>query len=1169
MLKRVLHRAMCLLTAAAVMLPLPAAAAPAAQAGDVISISSPAQLIELAKSCTLDTWSQGKTVRLNADLDLTGLDFAPIPTFGGTFLGNNHTISGLSVTGDGSHQGLFRYIQPGGTVQNLTVRGTVAPGGSAECVGGIAGRNYGTLSRCTFVGTVKGSADVGGLVGVNEGGGRVSACTSFAAVSGKLRTGGIAGRNAGTLISCVSRGSVNTALADQDFTLEDLETGNVLEELEGSAGRPGTADIAADDQEDTGGIAGYSSGIIQSCSNTGIVGYVHVGYNVGGIAGRQTGYLSGCTNSGHILGRKDVGGIAGQSEPDILITDSDTLENIRASLDHLSDLIDQAISHADRSADDISSRLSTIGAQADNARDHTQELLERTEDLLNENIDAVNDLSVAVTGALDRISPAMDDLSDAVGQFSDLMDALEPVMDDLADASGSGSQLADHLDRAMSDLKAALGQADGALSQIQNALDRLRDAVLDGDTAETARALADLSGGVSSLTDALGGAAEAQSRLGAVDSGALGAVQQENLALAQALGDLGGAAGQLSGAVSSLQDNFSPDFDSLSGALRDLADAMDAISSSFGGLRSALEQLRRAANDAERMGGSLQSAFQRLADLSGDASGIADLLSVSVDKIKDAVDYLRETGAITLTPIGDDYRAAGDQLFDDLSGVSTAMGDLNDTVSAASDTLTADLRAINRQFTSLMELVLDALTDLQDDVDDGFSDRVRDTSEENAAALTQGKVELCTNSGLIEGDRNVGGILGSMAVEYERNPEDDDSLNLSLGATYETKAAVLSCVNQGKVTGKKDCVGGVVGRMDLGFLSGCQNYGDAESTGGSYVGGIAGQTEASVQKSYAKCSLSGKSYVGGIAGCGGTLRHCAAICLISDAEECSGAVAGYADDLDCLTENYYVDTGLGAVDNISYAGHAQGAELSFLQNMEGTPAEFTAFQLILRAEDRVIQTIPFLFGQRLSRLKLPSPPEKEGYFGVWPTPADDTPRSDVILDAEYSPWLTMVASRQADGDRSLALADGQFTSQAVLSVTDGTRPAPAGAPADARVWEISLTGTDLGEDVILPLRLLCPGGGSVRVYRDGAWQDLESQVNGSYLIVEMHGTSETFCVEPDGAVPAILLAIILAAALAAVLLLVLIRKRSKKRRAAAASRPAETETSEKESAGKR
>ena len=46
------------------------------------------------------------------------------------------------------------------------------------------------------------------------------------------------------------------------------------------------------------------------------------------------------------------------------------------------------------------------------------------------------------------------------------------------------------------------------------------------------------------------------------------------------------------------------------------------------------------------------------------------------------------------------------------------------------------------------------------------------------------------------------------------------------------------------------CVGGVVGRMDLGLVTACQNYGDAESTGGGYVGGVAGTASSTVRACY-------------------------------------------------------------------------------------------------------------------------------------------------------------------------------------------------------------------------------------------------------------------------------------------------------------------------------
>ena len=81
-------------------------AAPAALAAEsTVTIKTAEDLAELSRNCTLDTWSQGKTVILENDLDLHGIDFTPIPTFSGTFQGNGHTISGLTLTGSGNVRG--------------------------------------------------------------------------------------------------------------------------------------------------------------------------------------------------------------------------------------------------------------------------------------------------------------------------------------------------------------------------------------------------------------------------------------------------------------------------------------------------------------------------------------------------------------------------------------------------------------------------------------------------------------------------------------------------------------------------------------------------------------------------------------------------------------------------------------------------------------------------------------------------------------------------------------------------------------------------------------------------------------------------------------------------------------------------------------------------------
>ena len=72
-------------------------------------IKTPDDLRAFSEGCSLESYSRGRVFSLEADLT-PGADFAPIPYFAGTFLGNGHTISGLELRGDGSRLGFFRQL---------------------------------------------------------------------------------------------------------------------------------------------------------------------------------------------------------------------------------------------------------------------------------------------------------------------------------------------------------------------------------------------------------------------------------------------------------------------------------------------------------------------------------------------------------------------------------------------------------------------------------------------------------------------------------------------------------------------------------------------------------------------------------------------------------------------------------------------------------------------------------------------------------------------------------------------------------------------------------------------------------------------------------------------------------------------------------------------------
>lgn len=300
-----------------------------------IHISTEEELAELAENCELDSWSVDKYVILDGDIVLKEHSGLMIPGFGGIFDGCGYGISNLELEDSGSGVGLFRYVRQGAVIRNLSVSGRVHPGGSQSQVGILAGVNYGEIINCSVSGSVTGARAAGGLVGVNQASGEIRRCSSGALVSGDHSAGGICGENYGTLNNCSNSGKINTCGKEviydlEDITLENLESINDM------------SNVGA--HTDTGGIAGYSEGKIYYCSNTGTVGYRHVGYNTGGIVGRlHQGYVQNCTNEGEICGRKDTGGIAGQMEPFLEIQYlNDKLSEIDRETEKLFDLMDAA-----------------------------------------------------------------------------------------------------------------------------------------------------------------------------------------------------------------------------------------------------------------------------------------------------------------------------------------------------------------------------------------------------------------------------------------------------------------------------------------------------------------------------------------------------------------------------------------------------------------------------------------------------------------------------------------------------------------------------------------------------------------------------------------------------------------------------------------------------------
>ena len=312
---------------------------------DVLHISTVEELEAFAVDCTLVEYSVGLKVQLDGDLDLEGRAFNPIPSFSGSFDGGGHTISNFVLGTDGSHQGFFRYLQSEGSIKNLSLEGRVEPDNSRCQVGGLVGSSYGTIENCSFSGKVTGLNYVGGIAGENYG--SIKDCKSEGSVSGKRFTGGIAGCSYGSIENCENRSEVNTGISAGGLEIDKLNVEGLT--LTGAE----DTDVVSD----SGGIVGFSSGVVKDCMNLGTVGYPHYGYNVGGIAGRQSGHIASCSNLGEIYGRKDVAGIVGQMEPYLKLLSSAsladeirTLQAMVANAGYLGDEVRNALANISNTA---------------------------------------------------------------------------------------------------------------------------------------------------------------------------------------------------------------------------------------------------------------------------------------------------------------------------------------------------------------------------------------------------------------------------------------------------------------------------------------------------------------------------------------------------------------------------------------------------------------------------------------------------------------------------------------------------------------------------------------------------------------------------------------------------------------------------------------------------
>lgn len=271
-------------------------------------IGTAEQLAGLAQLVNSGNTFEGKTITLTKNVTLSG-EWTPIgagtrddatydegsTVFSGTFEGNGHTITGLSISSGSKDQaiGLFGVVA-GGSIRNVTLADVSIHATSNELAGAISGMlcEGGTVTGCVVGSESDGSVveakrGNGGIVGRMLVSGSITDCDNFAEIRA------VGGANAGGIVGAAyytAEGKVMTIVSCMNF-----------------ANVSGNGSV--------GGIVGLSTAFVDDCVNTGDV-TSDSGTSIGGIVGEQKSYgsVTGCTNFGTVTNNANTygeGGIVG------------------------------------------------------------------------------------------------------------------------------------------------------------------------------------------------------------------------------------------------------------------------------------------------------------------------------------------------------------------------------------------------------------------------------------------------------------------------------------------------------------------------------------------------------------------------------------------------------------------------------------------------------------------------------------------------------------------------------------------------------------------------------------------------------------------------------------------------------------------------------------------
>ena len=264
-------------------------------------ISNDGQLFWFAALVNGDTTQEGITQAvstanavLTADIDLSGQNWTPIgngsTAYTGTFDGQGHTISGMTIENAASYSGLFGNSE--GTIKSFTLTGSITVTGD-ETVAKVGGA-VGSLGTASAGGTVSG----------------VISGVDITVSAGNDHIGGVVGsmpeNSSPTVENCIYTGKITVTVAAGSVAgiVGYIRTGTIQ-----NCANQGSISVDVGGTGSVGGILGYcnNGGIyIRNCYNTGAISADGTD-NVGAIVGQNKGTQATVSNCYYLTGSANQG----------------------------------------------------------------------------------------------------------------------------------------------------------------------------------------------------------------------------------------------------------------------------------------------------------------------------------------------------------------------------------------------------------------------------------------------------------------------------------------------------------------------------------------------------------------------------------------------------------------------------------------------------------------------------------------------------------------------------------------------------------------------------------------------------------------------------------------------------------------------------------------------